>query len=132
MFSARFSRVAHVSLLALLGCGQAPPTPSSFSALSENGTVEATVRFDGGIKHGENTLIVAMAPHEAGGNGATLAGVEAVMPAHGHQASATQVDESDGEFRAELDLFMTGRWQIRLLLADAPGSDSVVFPADVP
>jgi len=132
MSSAWLSRVVCLPLLGLLGCGQAATTPSAFSALSKKGTIDATVRFDDGVKHGQNTLAITLAPHEAGGEGAALTGVEALMPTHGHRASATRVEESEGEFRAEIDLFMTGRWQVQLLLDEADGNDMVVFAADVP
>jgi hypothetical protein len=55
------------------------------------------------------------------------------MPVHAHEARAGKIERTALGFRAsELNLFMTGRWQVELTLELAGSGDSVSLPVDVP
>jgi hypothetical protein len=122
-----------MSLSLLLGaCAAADPAPSSAVLLSEHGLVEAVVHFEGPIERGDNALLVELRAQH-GDADVRLTSVDAVMPAHTHHAHALAIEATDGGFRAsELDLYMTGRWQLELELELDGASDSVSMPVDVP
>jgi hypothetical protein len=128
-------RVSFLSLslfALLLGCGGAEPAPSSAVVLSQHGLVEAVVHFEGPIERGYNTLFVELRP-QRGEVAPSLIAVDAVMPAHTHHAHAASIQEIEHGFRAsELDLYMTGRWQLELQLELGTEQDTVSMPVDVP
>jgi hypothetical protein len=91
------------------------------------------VEFEGAVRRGDNALLVdfiALAPAAAM---VQLVAIEALMPAHGHRASADRISIDASPFRASgLNLFMTGRWQVELDLRVGETEDFVSFPVDVP
>jgi hypothetical protein len=100
--------------------------------LSEHGLVEAAVQFEGPIERGNNSLVVALRPRH-GDASASLTSVDAVMPAHTHHAHAASIELTEQGFRvSQLDLYMTGRWQLQLQLELGAEQDSVSMPVDVP
>jgi hypothetical protein len=115
----------------VLGCGSPPAAPASVTLRSERGLVEASIGFDGPVRRGDNKVIAELwAP--AGGE-PRLAAVNAYMVAHNHQAQAASIRSTDVGFEAsDLDLFMTGRWQLELELTLDDQSDRISMPVDVP
>ncbi len=127
--------VSSVGLFGLMatGCSSPAPADGSLDALSDAGSVEVQVQFDGPVRRGQNALSVRLSTRDAAQVPPLLAAVDALMPAHGHEAHAQQIVELDDVFHAtELDLFMTGRWQIELELSSGEVLDRVSFPVDVP
>jgi hypothetical protein len=134
----RFKRVslapalALVFALACVACSAPEPAATSVTVASEHGLVEADVRFVGPVARGDNELFIALHPRTTM-DGAELLAVDASMAAHAHEAHAGSIAVSDSGFRvAQLDLFMTGRWQLELSVAVADQIDSVSLPVDVP
>jgi hypothetical protein len=118
--------------LLLTSCAEAAPTETSVDLISDAGLLEAHVRFAGPVERGENALLVELAPTSGAGEPRLLA-VSAVMPAHAHEAHAGSIERTPSGFRAsELNLFMTGRWQVELTLELAGHGDSLSLPVDVP
>jgi hypothetical protein len=118
--------------LLLLGCSEPEPPGTELSMVSEQGLLDAEVRFSSPIARGENQLFVQLTPHERDGQPRLLA-VDATMAAHSHVSHAERIDETDEGFLVqELDLFMTGRWQLSLSLSLADREDTLSFPVDVP
>lgn len=99
---------------------------------SRGGLVEATVALDGSeLSRGVNDFSVTLRATE-GSSPPVLKSVDATMAVHGHRADASSII-SDGEvFHADLDLFMSGRWQIALGVELDAASDEVEFALDVP
>jgi hypothetical protein len=100
---------------------------------SQRGLVEASVALEGReITRGTNAFSIALRPVE-GSAAPELISVEASMAAHGHRTSAASIVNDGENFRAiDLDLFMSGRWQIALGVELAASSDVVEFALDVP
>ena len=118
--------------LLLAACGEPAPAETSVELISDAGLLQAHVRFAGPVERGDNELLVELAPTHGAGESRLLA-VSAVMPAHAHEAHAGNIQRTALGFRAsELNLFMTGRWQVELALELADRSDSVSLPVDVP
>ena len=99
---------------------------------SQQGLVEATVALDGSeVARGVNDFSITLRAAD-GSAPAALKSVDATMAVHGHRADATSI-VSDGEaFHTDLDLFMSGRWQIALGVELGAASDVVEFALDVP
>lgn len=99
---------------------------------SQQGSVEATVKLDKAhVTRGVNDFSITLRAAE-GSREPVLKSVDAVMAVHGHSTSAPNI-VSDGElFHADLDLFMSGRWQIELGVELDASSDRVEFALDVP
>lgn len=116
-----------------LACGAAPSSEGTITATSQGGLVQAHIEFEGAVRRGDNALLVdfvALAPAAAT---VKLVAIEALMPAHGHRASADRISLDAPPFRASgLNLFMTGRWQVELALRVDEAKDFVSFPVDVP
>jgi len=94
--------------------------------------LDADVRFAGPVERGDNELFVELRPLASAGEAELLA-VDASMAAHAHEAHAESIAATDAGFRVDnLDLFMTGRWQLELSVAVAGQVDSVSLPVDVP
>src|SRR3954470_13612592 len=93
---------------------------------SQHGLVEATVALEGSeLTRGTNDFSIALRPVE-GSAAPELISVEASMAAHGHRTSAASIVSEGENFRAvDLDLFMSGRWQIALGVELAASSDVV-------
>ena len=123
------------SLLALalfVSCSAPAPAETSVTLSSERGLVQATVRFLGPVRRGENALVAELSAASPGAE-PRLAAVSAFMVTHNHEAHAGSISETDGGFEAsELDLFMTGRWQLELELSVAGEPDLLSLPVDVP
>jgi mRNA degradation ribonuclease J1/J2 len=117
----------------LLGsCAEPAPSETAVDLISDAGLLEAHVRFTGPVERGDNELLVELAPTSGAGEPRLLA-VSAVMPAHAHETHAGRIERTASGFRAsELNLFMTGRWQVELTLELAGSADSVSLPVDVP
>jgi hypothetical protein len=100
---------------------------------SSHGLVEAHVSLDGPeLTRGPNdfsiTLRSAQSPVLP-----VLTSVEASMAAHGHRATAASIVRDGETFRVvDLDLFMSGRWQVALGVELEDSSDLVEFALDVP
>lgn len=117
----------------LFGCSAPAPAETSRSLLSERGLVEADVRVSTPVQRGNNELFASLRAAHNGSGTASLLAVDAVMPAHSHEAHAGLIDETDEGFHAsELDLFMTGRWLLTLELSLEGEPDRVSLPIDVP
>lgn len=99
---------------------------------SEHGLVEATVALDGGdVTRGVNDFRITLRAAE-GSAPPTLRSVDATMAVHGHRADATSIVDDGAAFHTDLDLFMSGRWQIALGVELDASSDVVEFAIDVP
>lgn len=138
------SSIFGLSLL-LSACVAAPDDTAHLSRetpldqRSEQGLVEATVALEAAeLARGPNDFVVTLQAAAAGASTSKgtprLASVEAVMAAHGHHAGAPNIlPDADGTFRVEqLDLFMSGRWQVTLGVELEARSDTVDFALDVP
>jgi len=118
--------------LLLAGCSAPAPADLSVSVVSDHGLVDADVRVASPVERGENDVFVELRPHSGGGDAQLLA-VRATMAAHGHEASAAEIERTATGFHArELDLFMTGRWLLELELSLDEQQDTVSMPVDVP
>jgi hypothetical protein len=118
--------------LSTFGCSSAEPAETRLSLVSEQGLLDAEVRFVGPVERGENQLVIQLTPRAREGEARLLA-VDATMAAHSHVAHAEQIDPTNSGFRVQkLDLFMTGRWQVELSLALSDSQDALSFPVDVP
>ncbi|HYQ44872.1 MAG TPA: hypothetical protein VER11_22960 [Polyangiaceae bacterium] len=122
----------------LLACVGAPDDVAQLSAdhalveRSQDGSIEATVELESPrITRGVNDFSIALRAAE-GYARPVLKSVDASMAVHGHSASAASI-VSDGDlFHADLDLFMSGRWQVALGVELDASSDLVEFALDVP
>jgi hypothetical protein len=129
----RFSKVslAAVALL-LFACSSPAPAELSLSLVSDRGLIDADVRIGSPVRRGDNELLVDLRPH-AGDGMPSLVAVTATMAAHGHTARAASVELTRDGYRAtELDLFMSGRWQLELELTLDDQLDAASLPVDVP
>lgn len=119
-------------LLAAAACAEPAPLRGSAELVSDAGLVEARVQFVDPIERGDNALLVELTATQGPGSPRLLS-VDAVMPAHTHQAHAGSIAASEGGFLASrLNLYMTGRWQLELELELADARDSISFAVDVP
>jgi len=99
---------------------------------SQDGSVEATVQLDSArLSRGVNDFSITLRAAD-GSAEPVLKSVDAVMAAHGHSASAPNIMNDGQLFHADLDLFMSGRWQIELGVELDASSDRVEFALDVP
>jgi hypothetical protein len=118
--------------LLLASCAEPAPAETLLDLISDAGLLEAHVHFAGPVERGDNELLVELTPTSGAGEPRLLA-VSAVMPVHAHEARAGRIERTALGFRAsELNLFMTGRWQVELTLELAGSGDSVSLPVDVP
>jgi hypothetical protein len=118
--------------LAALGCSSPEPAETRLSLVSEQGLLDADVRFVRPVERGENELFVQLTPHDGEGDPQLLA-VDATMAAHAHVARPPHIAQASNGFHVQgLELFMTGRWQIELSLALSDHHDTLSFPVDVP
>jgi hypothetical protein len=130
--SLRLSCAKAALLLAVTACGEPAPASTSVDLVSEAGLVAAHVQFVGPVERGDNALLVELTARQGEGTPRLLA-VDAVMPAHTHEAHAASIEASELGFRAsKLNLYMTGRWHLELALELAQTRDSVSLPVDVP
>ncbi len=96
----------------LVACASPAPADPSLSLVSDQGLVEADVQVVTPVQLGDNQLFVSLRPR-AGGGEASLVAVNASMAAHGHEAHAAALERTAiGYHVRELDLFMSGRWQV--------------------
>ncbi len=100
---------------------------------SEHGLVEATVSLESAeLVRGANDFSITLRAVE-GSAVPVLSHVDAVMAAHGHSVSAASiVTDGDTSRVRDLDLFMSGRWQVTLGVELETSSDVVEFALDVP
>lgn len=99
---------------------------------SQNGLVEATVALgEGELARGVNDFSITLHADQSAAV-PTLKSVGATMAAHGHRADAPSIDQEGEAFRADLDLYMSGRWQVELGVELDASSDLVEFALDVP
>lgn len=128
----RSSQLCSLVWLALTACAGPAATETSVDLISDQGLLAAHVQFAGPVERGENELLVELSPTHGAGEPRLLA-VSAVMPAHAHEAHAVSIERTAAGFRAnQLNLYMTGRWQVELSLELAESRDSVSLPVDVP
>jgi hypothetical protein len=126
-------------LAACAGCVKSPDDTAPLSAghplsqRSEHGLVEATVSLEGAqITRGANDLSITLQAAQ-GSSQPVLTHVDASMIAHGHSTSATNITADGDTFRVlDLDLYMSGRWQIELGVELDASSDVIDFALDVP
>ena len=130
-----------LALVALSGCVSAPSDAKSLNGgnqliqSSDSGLVDATVTLEAAtLERGQNSFLVQLAPAaNAAPDAPVLTGAVATMPAHGHSVSATSIAPQGDAFRIDdLDLFMSGLWQIDLTISVGAQSDHVEFSLDVP
>lgn len=101
-----------------------PPT----ELVSEAGKAEVVVVWPAPVRRGENAFDVRVT-----NRGATLRGVTAFMPAHGHGTDGVRVDLANDGYKVDaLALYMPGRWEVTLLLDTPSGADQVRFGVSVP
>jgi len=99
---------------------------------SEHGLVEATVALDGAaLARGPNDFSTTLRADQSSAP-AVLKSAAASMAVHGHHASASHIDSDGEQFHFDLDLFMSGRWQVELGVELDSESDVVEFALDVP
>lgn len=124
----------HIALAAFaaLACSSPPRAATELTLVSDAGLLAADVSFAGPVARGRNELRIELTPR--GGDGdARLLAVDATMAAHAHVAHAEHIDDAGSTFHVQdLDLFMTGRWQIELSLSLGERADALSFPVDVP
>ena len=133
-------RLIVASALLLPACVGAPDDAAQLSAekpldqRSTQGIVDAQIELaSADLTRGPNDFVITL--RAATGDALpVLTGVDAVMAAHGHHAGAPSiVADSNGVFRVEqLDLFMSGRWQVTLGVELETRADTVDFALDVP
>jgi len=99
---------------------------------SQHGLVEATVALDGSeLARGVNDFSITLRADDTSAP-PTLKSVDATMAVHGHRADASNIVSDGAAFHTDLDLFMSGRWQIALGVELDASSDVVEFALDVP
>ena len=99
---------------------------------SQHGLVEATVALDGSeLARGVNDFSITLRA-DATSTVPTLKSVDATMAVHGHRADASSIVSDGAAFHTDLDLFMSGRWQVALGVELDASSDVVEFALDVP
>jgi hypothetical protein len=131
-----------VTLLSFGGCVGAPSDTKSLNGgthlvqESDSGLVSATVTLDepSTLTRGQNSFLVQLDPADDGGADApVLSAASATMPAHGHSVTATNIVAVGTAYRiADLDLFMSGVWQVDLTVTLGTRMDHVEFSLDVP
>jgi hypothetical protein len=135
----RFPSIAILSSALLAACVATPDdvallnSEHSLSQRSQHGLIEATVSVDSPeITRGPNDFSITLQAAE-GSAVPVLTSMEASMAAHGHRVSASSIVGEGQTFQAvDLDLFMSGRWQIALGVELEASSDLVEFALDVP
>jgi len=122
----------------LAGCVGAPDDAAQLSGdhalvqRSQHGLVEATVALDGSaIARGVNDFSITLRADDSSAL-PSLKSVDATMAVHGHRADAASIVDDGEAFHTDLDLFMSGRWQIALGVELETSSDVVEFALDVP
>lgn len=138
----RRAALLSVALLSFAGCVGAPSDTKSLNGgthlvqASETGLVSATVTLDGPstLTRGPNSFLVQLEPADDGGaDTPVLSAASATMPAHGHSVTAPEIAAVGTAYRiADLDLFMSGVWQVDLTVALGTRTDHVEFSLDVP
>jgi len=127
------------SALLFIACVATPDDVARLSAdhalveRSQHGLVEATVALDDAeITRGTNDLSISLRGSPSTAT-PLLKSVDAFMAAHGHRTSAESIAFDGETFHAlDLDLFMSGRWQVQLGVELDTSSDVVEFALDVP
>jgi len=137
----RFLSLATISLgsALLAACVPSPDDAAqlnagqSLSQRSEHGLVEAVVSLSSPeISRGPNDFSITLRPLE-GSLSPVLTSVDASMAAHGHRASTSAIERDGQTFRVlDLDLFMSGVWQVSLGVEQGESADLVQFSLDVP
>ena len=99
---------------------------------SQAALVNATVTLqEPSLARGVHNFTVGLSAAN-GGAAPALLSAEATMAAHGHRADAV-IEPSGTRYQIEdLDLFMSGRWQVTLGVELERRSDVVEFALDVP
>jgi hypothetical protein len=124
--------------LAFAGCGDVEggddPTHEG-PVISDQGLYEAHVTPDPSPPQtGENELMMhVMTPEGDGVEGLTLT-AEPWMPAHGHGSPEEPAVEEQGDGMyavTNLVYSMPGRWEVRVAIEGAPGSDTLVLKYSV-
>jgi len=129
----------------LCGCVGAPSDAQSLNGgnqvvqSSESGLVNATVTLEAAaLERGQNSFLVVLQPvadagDDAGAEVPALTNAVATMPAHGHSVTASTIALDGSAYRVgDLDLFMSGLWQVDLTVTVGARSDHVEFSLDVP
>lgn len=135
----RFFSLAILGSALITACVAAPDDVATLDAEhplsqhSEHGLVEASVSLESPqFSRGPNDFSITLRAL-ADASAPTLVSVDASMAAHGHRASAANIVSDGQTFHAlDLDLFMSGRWQIVLGVELDASSDQVEFALDVP
>ncbi len=99
--------------------------------------MDATVTLETAtLERGQNSFLIALRPATDGGAGdgaPMLTSAIATMPAHGHSVTATGIEPDGASYRiGDLDLFMSGLWQVDLAVNLGTSTDHVEFSLDVP
>jgi len=130
-----------LAVMSLSGCVGAPSDAQSLNdgkplvQRSDSGLLSATVTLEAAsLTRGQNSFLVELEPAvDAGADAPVLTSAVATMPAHGHSVTATSVVADGPAYRVDdLDLFMSGLWQVDLVVAVGARSDHVEFSLDVP
>jgi hypothetical protein len=128
--------LASCALSACVGAPDGSPDPSAEKPLvqrSDQGLVDATLTLQGGaLDRGPHDFLVGLRATR-GDSAAVLMSATASMPAHGHQVGAQGIVRDGDGFRIEqLDLFMSGRWDVALGVEVDATSDVIELALDVP
>ena len=104
----------------------------SLTLRSQAELVDATVALqEPSLARGVHNFMVGLTAAD-GDAAPALLSAEATMAAHGHRAEAI-IEPSGAQYQIEdLDLFMSGRWQVTLGVELEQRSDVVEFALDVP
>jgi hypothetical protein len=95
---------------------------------AEESGMSTFVELEGSVVRGDNAFTVTLSDPEA-----ELTAVSALMPAHGHDTGAPDIERSEDRYSvAGLSLFMPGRWDVTLALEVQAKADRAVFSVDVP
>ena len=120
-------------LVALPACGAEDTTAQVEDAkpqdlISNTGAYRVQVATDG-LKIGKNKLRASFVSPRVG----TVVSASALMPAHGHGTEGAIVTrDGDGFLVSDISMFMSGKWEITLVLRGGEKDDNLRFYVDVP
>lgn len=126
------------AVLLISGCVSVPATQEELSnggsleAMSAQGLAQGRLNVVGALAPGANDFgleLTGVAPQQT----VALEGFDAVMPAHGHRATASGIDpDALGYQILSLRLPMSGVWHLTGKIRVAEQPDEIAFDVDVP
>jgi hypothetical protein len=122
-----------IASIALLACSQGPVTPPLATVTSESGRLTAAI-FSAPVVRGVNSLKLHITDDAGHAQDGLALSVTPWMVSHAHGTSVIPIVAplGNGDYVVdEIDLFMPGRWQIRVSVT-APMTDALTAAMDVP